>query len=137
MDLTKLQPFGLTCWVHQKKQICDLGYGGKSDKKLQARQGILVGYNDQMGPLRAKVYFKDTAKTDWYAEELLEYRDPLYKLKLKSEHVPIIECEPKEIEYFEPFILSAQNISNCRLLTFVFVGTRTFARLLKNIIFFT
>ena len=57
-----------------------------------------------MGPLRAKVYFKDTAETDWYAEELLEYRDPLYELELKSEHVPIIECEPREIEYFEPLI---------------------------------
>jgi hypothetical protein len=64
VDLTKLHPFGLTCWAHQKKQIRDLGYEGKSDKKQQARQGILVGYNDQMGPLRAKVYFKDTAETD-------------------------------------------------------------------------
>jgi hypothetical protein len=25
-------------------------------------------------------------------------------LELKSEHVPIIECEPKEIEYFEPLV---------------------------------
>ena len=57
-----------------------------------------------MGPLRAKVYFRDTAKTDWYAQELLEYRDPLYELELKSEHVPIIECKPKEIKYFEPLI---------------------------------
>ena len=62
VDLTKLQSFGLTCWVHQKKQIRDLGYGGKSDKKQQARQGILVGYNDQMGPLRAKVYLKTMPK---------------------------------------------------------------------------
>ena len=104
MDLTKLQPFGLTCWVHQKKQIRDLGNGGKSDKKQQARQGILVGYNDQMGPLRAKGYFKGTAETDWYAEELLEYRVPLYELELKSKHVPVIECEPGEIEHFEPLI---------------------------------
>ena len=84
VSVTKLQPFGLTCRVHQKKQIRDLGYGGKSDKKQQARQGKLVGYNDQMGSLRAKVYFKDTAETDWYAEELLEYCDPLYELELKS-----------------------------------------------------
>jgi hypothetical protein len=90
--------------VHQKKQIRDLGYGGKSDKKKQACQGIFVGYNDQMGPLRAKVYFKNTAETDWYADELLEYRDLLYELELKSEHVPIIECEPKEIKYFELLI---------------------------------
>ena len=90
MDLTKIQPFGLTCCVHQKKQIRDQGYGGKSDKKQQARQGRLVGYNDQMGPLRAKVYFTDTADADWYAEELLEYRDPLYELKIKSENVLVI-----------------------------------------------
>ena len=30
VDLTKLQQFRLTCWVHQKKQIRDLGYGGKA-----------------------------------------------------------------------------------------------------------
>ena len=52
-----------------------------------------------MGPLRAKVHFKDTAETDWYAEELLKYSDSLYELKLKSEHVPVIECKPREIEY--------------------------------------
>ena len=51
-------------------------------------------YNDHMCPLRAKVYFKDTAETDWYAEELLEYCDPLDELELKSEHVSIIECKP-------------------------------------------
>ena len=44
------------------KQIRDLGYGSKSDKKQQARQDILVSYNDQMGPLRAKVYFTVTTK---------------------------------------------------------------------------
>ena len=35
VDLTKIQPFGLTCWVHQKTQIRDQGYGGKCDKKQQ------------------------------------------------------------------------------------------------------
>ena len=49
-----------------------------------------------MGPLRAKVYFSDTTASDWYAEELLEYRDPLYELEMKSEHVAVNECEPKE-----------------------------------------
>ena len=49
-----------------------------------------------MGPLRAKVYFTDTTDADWYAEELLEYRNPLYELEMKSEHVPVIECEQKE-----------------------------------------
>ena len=57
-----------TVWINllgtsEETDTC-LGYGGKSDKKQPARQGILVGYNDQIGSLRAKVCFKDTAKTD-------------------------------------------------------------------------
>jgi hypothetical protein len=48
-----------------------------------------------MSPLRAKVYFKDTKESEWYAEELLELRDPLYELDLVSEHVPIIKMDPK------------------------------------------
>ena len=50
VDLTKLQPFGLTCWVHQKKQIRDLGYGGKSDKK---QRYILKTLPKQIGMLRS------------------------------------------------------------------------------------
>ena len=46
----------------------------------------------------------DTTASVWYAEELLEYRDPLYELKIKSEHVPVIECEPKKLEYFTPLV---------------------------------
>ena len=57
-----------------------------------------------MGPLRAKVYFTDTADADWYAEELLEYGDPLYELEMKSDHVQVIKCEPKELEYFTPLV---------------------------------
>jgi hypothetical protein len=104
VDLTKPQSFELTCWVHQKKQVRDQGYGGKSDKKPQTIKDILAGYNDQMGPLRAKVYFKNTKESEWCAEELLEFRDLLYKLELVSEHVPIIEMEPKSIDYFELLI---------------------------------
>ena len=40
-----------------------------------------------MGPLRAKVYITDTTESDWYAEELLEYRDPLYELEMKSQNM--------------------------------------------------
>jgi hypothetical protein len=63
-----------------------------------------------MGSLRAKVYFKDTKESEWCAEKLLEFRDPLHELELVSEHVPIIEIEPKSIEYFEPLIVT---ISSC------------------------
>jgi hypothetical protein len=53
-----------------------------------------------MGLPYAKVYFTDTTKSDWCAEELLEYIDQLYELEMKSEHVLVMECKPKEIEYF-------------------------------------
>ena len=55
MDLARLQPFGIPCWVYQKKPIRDKGYSGKSDKKKSAVKGRLVGYNDSQGPLHVKV----------------------------------------------------------------------------------
>jgi len=54
MDLARLQPFGIPCWVYQKKPIRDKGYSGKSDKKERAVKGRLVGYNDSQGPLHVK-----------------------------------------------------------------------------------
>jgi hypothetical protein len=53
-----------------------------------------------MDPIRAKVYFKDISESEWFAEELLEFRDPLYELELATEHVPIIEMEAKSLDYF-------------------------------------
>ena len=47
MDLARLQPFGIPCWVYQKKPIRD---SGKSDKKERAAKGRLVGYNDTRNP---------------------------------------------------------------------------------------
>ena len=49
MDLTRLQPFGIKCWVYQKKPIRDRSYAGKSDKKERSKEGILVGYSDSHG----------------------------------------------------------------------------------------
>ena len=52
-DLTRLQPFGTTCWVHIKKARRD----GKSDGNPHGERGILLGYDDSQGPLLSKVYF--------------------------------------------------------------------------------
>ena len=49
-DLTKLQPFGITCWTHIKKARRP----GKSDINPRGEQGRLVGYDDDQGPLLAE-----------------------------------------------------------------------------------
>ena len=46
-DLTKLQPFGITCWTHIKKARRP----GKSDINPRGEQGRLVGYDDDQGPI--------------------------------------------------------------------------------------
>ena len=86
MDLQKLQPFGIKCWVHRKKAIRDGQYSGKSDKKERSEQGILVGYNDSMGPLHAKVYYPMRNVAVWHAEELLQYTDALQAIDKNSIH---------------------------------------------------
>ena len=48
--MTKIKPFGLICYVYQKKLIRNKGYHGKSGKKENAKKGVLVGYEDQLGP---------------------------------------------------------------------------------------
>ena len=51
-----MQPFGITCWTHIKKARRP----GKSDSNPRGGKGILVGYDDDQGPLLARVYFSDT-----------------------------------------------------------------------------
>ena len=51
MDMTKIRPFGIICYVYQKKAIRNKGYHGKSDTKENAKKGVLVGYEDQLDPL--------------------------------------------------------------------------------------
>jgi hypothetical protein len=55
-DLSALKPFGAVCWTHIKKER----RVGKSDGYPRGEQGILVGYDDDQGPLLARVYFPDT-----------------------------------------------------------------------------
>ena len=42
MDTTKIKPFGLTCYVLQKKARRNIGFHGKSDVKENAKKGVLV-----------------------------------------------------------------------------------------------
>jgi hypothetical protein len=40
----------------KKKPIRNKGFHGKSDKKENAKKSVLVGYEDQLDPVRVKVY---------------------------------------------------------------------------------
>ena len=55
-DLTQLHPFVTECWTHIKKARRP----SKSDGNPRGQHGILVGYDDESGPLLARVYFPDT-----------------------------------------------------------------------------
>ena len=104
MDLTKLQPFGIPCWVYQKKPIRDRGYSGKSDKKERAIQGRLVGYNDSQGPLHAKVYYPGEGISRWHPEELLEYADAMAEVDKMATKPRAKEMEAKPKEYFDAMV---------------------------------
>ena len=104
MDLTKLQPFGIPCWVYQKKPIRDRGYSGKSDKKERAIQGRLVGYNDSQGPLHAKVYYPGEGISRWHPEELLEYADAMAEVDKTATKPRAKEMEAKPKEYFDAMV---------------------------------
>ena len=46
MDMLRIQPFGLKCFVHQVKKKRNKSYSGKSDKKQNAVEGKVVGYDE-------------------------------------------------------------------------------------------
>jgi len=104
MDLARLQPFGIPCWVYQKKPIRDKGYSGKSDKKERAVKGRLVGYNDSQGPLHVKVYYPDEGVSKWHPEELLVYADAMTEIEKTSDKPKAKEMESKPLEYFKPMV---------------------------------
>ena len=104
MDLTRLQPFGLKCWVYQKKPIRDRQYAGKSDKKERSREGILVGYSDSRGPLHVKVYFPSLKQSEWYPEELVTFADALYEMEQVYKKPAAKNMGEKPVEYFYPLV---------------------------------
>ena len=104
MDLTKLQPFGIKCWVYQKKPKRDRLYAGKSDKKERSIEGVLVGYCDSRGPLHVKVHFPSLSKSEWYPEELVEFADALHEMKMVYEKPAAKDMGEKPEEYFKPLV---------------------------------
>ena len=104
MDMSKIRPFGLTCYVFQKKERRNVGYHGKSDKKEHAKKGVLIGYDDQKGTLLVKVYYPKENTYAWVDEQLVTYADPLLALdKVRKGKVLVL---PKEVQvfYFKPLI---------------------------------
>ena len=95
MDITKIKPFGIICYVYQKKAIRNKGYHGKSDMKENAKKGVLVGYEDQLGPLRVKVYHPQDNSYQWVDEELVTYADPL--MSLNKSNRGKLAVQPEEI----------------------------------------
>ena len=80
MDMTKIRPFVLTCYVFQKKERRNVDYHGKSDKKEHAKKGVLIGYDDQKGKLLVKVYYPKKNTYAWVDGQLVIYADPLLAL---------------------------------------------------------
>ena len=103
-QMAKIKPFGIICYVYQKRPIRNKGFHGESDKKENAKKGELVGYEDQLGPVRAKVYHPQDNSYQWVDEDLVTFADPLMSLnKLNRGKVAV---QPKEMdkEYFDPLV---------------------------------
>ena len=93
--MTKIKPFGLTCYVFQKEARRNIGFHGKSDVKENAKKGVLVGYKDQKGPLLVKVYYPINNTYSWVDEQLVTFADPLLALnRVKKERVAV---QPKKM----------------------------------------
>ena len=96
MDISKIRPFGIICYVYQKKPIRNKGFHGKSDKKKNAKKGVQVGYEDQLGPVRVKVYYPQDNSYQWIDEDLVIFADPL--LSLNKSNRGKVAVQPKEMD---------------------------------------
>jgi hypothetical protein len=104
MNMSRLQPFGLKCFVHQVKEKQHKSYSGKSDKKQNAVEGKVVGYDDLQGLLRVKFYYPATATSEWVDEQLVKYADPLEQLEDKKLIVSAEDIPERDIEDFYPLL---------------------------------
>jgi hypothetical protein len=100
MDMSRLQPFDLKCFFHQVKKKGNKGYSGKSDKKQNAVEGKVVGYDDLQGSLRVIVYYPATATSKWVDEQLVKYADPLDQLEDKKLIVSAEDIPERDIKDF-------------------------------------
>jgi hypothetical protein len=94
MDMTKIKPFSIICYVYQKNPLRNKGFHGKSDKKQNAKKCVLVGYKDQPGPVRVKVYHPQNNSYRWIDEDLVTFADPL--LSLNKSNRGKVAVQPKE-----------------------------------------
>jgi hypothetical protein len=62
---------------------------------------VLVGYEDQLEPLRVKVYHPQDNTYQWVDEELVTYTDRLLSLNKSSRGTVAVHPDEMEIEYFE------------------------------------
>ena len=69
-DLTKLQPFGITCWTHIK----NARRPGKNDFNPRGEQGRLVGYDDDQGSLLARIYIPQTGIFNYMITLIFAFR---------------------------------------------------------------
>ena len=96
-DLTKLQPFGITCWTHIKKSRRP----GKSDINTRGEQGRLVGYDDDQNPLLARIYFPQTGIFELHDNSYICYQTLNDELERKTGALPVSTFVryPEEYKY--------------------------------------
>ena len=99
-DLTKLQPFGITCWTHIKKARRP----GKSDSNPRGEKGILVGYDDEQGPLLARIYFPDTGIFELHDNSYIRYQSLHAELELKPEKSPVNTTTVRKVSEYKYLI---------------------------------
>jgi hypothetical protein len=95
-----LQPFGITCWTHIKKAERP----GKSDSNPRGEKGILVGYDDDQGPLLARVYFPDTGIFELHDNSYILYQNLNAELEKKAGESPTIATTVKDVSEFKYLI---------------------------------
>jgi hypothetical protein len=94
-----LQPFGITCWTHIKKARCP----GKSDSNLRGEKEILVGYDDDQGPLLARVYvyFPDTGIFELHDNSYIYFQSLNADLEKQAAESPTITSTVKDVSEYK------------------------------------
>jgi hypothetical protein len=90
--------------LYQKKPIRNKGFHGKSDKKENAKKGVLVGYEDQLEPVTVKVYHPQNNSYQWIDENLVTFADPLMSLNKSTRGKVAVQPNEMEKEYFDPLV---------------------------------
>ena len=103
LDLSRLQPFGITCWVPIKKARRP----GKSDALEHGKKGILVGYDECQGPLLlAKIYFPDLRIFEFHDNAYIKYQNIQVELETqrKAAEGTAEEVRERPLKFYLPLI---------------------------------